>query len=288
MRFSLNIGMCDPSHYRPMAQAAEAAGFHSIAVPDSICYPEIANTKYPYNADGSRNFLENEPFVESLIAITHMAAITEKIGFCTYVYKLAVRQAALVAKQVQSLQVLCGNRFKFGVGISPWEEDFAVAQVPWEKRGKRFDEQIQVLRGLDSGEYFAFDGECIQMPSNKMCPVPSQPTPILIGGQSEVAFKRAARLGDGWMAVAADFDQLEQWIGKINGYREEYGTADKPFEFWTTGKDAFTHEGIAKLESLGINEVVIGFRNPNAGDADQPLEEKLAMLQWYGKNFISG
>lgn len=286
MKFSLNIGMCDASHYTPLAQAAEAAGFDSIAVPDSLCYPEVAETKYPYNADGSRNFLENEPFIESLIAITHMAAVTKNIKFCTYVYKLAIRQPAMVAKQVQGIQALSGNRLKLGVGISPWEEDFAVADVPWKGRGKRFDEQIQILRGLDSGEYFSFEGDHIQMPSIKMCPTPEAPTPIMIGGQSEVAFKRAARLGDGWMAVAAEMDQLTEWIGKINAYREEFGTADKPFEFWTTGKDAFTEEGIIQLEKIGINEVVIGFRNPNTGDPDLPLEDKIKMTQWYGKTFI--
>ena len=286
MRFSLQVGMCDPDHYLPMAQAAEAAGYHGIAIPDSICYPQEASSKYPYNKDGSREFLESVPFVESLIAVSAMAAVTERIRLATFVYKLAVRQAPVVAKQVQGIQALSGNRFDFGIGISPWEEDFAVCGVPWERRGKRFDEQIDILRGLESGEFFGYQGELLQMPANKMCPVTGTPTPLLIGGHADVALKRAARVGDGWMCAGADLQQLQGFIARINQLREEYGTADRPFRIFTTGQDAFTEEGIHKLEALGVTDVVIGFRNVYEMEADKSLQEKIAMLEWYAGEFI--
>ena len=79
MRFSLNVGMCDPTHCGPIAQAAESAGYDSIAVPDSLTYPRQSDTLYPYTDDGDRSFLEGEPFMETLIAVTHMAAVTETI-----------------------------------------------------------------------------------------------------------------------------------------------------------------------------------------------------------------
>jgi len=286
MRFSLQVGMCDPSHYLPMARAAEEAGYHGLAIPDSICYPQEASSKYPYNKDGSREFLESVPFVEALIAVSAMAAVTERIRFATFVYKLAVRQAPVVAKQVQGIQALSGNRLDFGIGISPWEEDFAVCDVPWEKRGKRFDEQIAILRGLESGEFFGYDGELIKMPANKMCPVTGEPTQLMIGGHAEVALKRAARVGDGWMCAGADMQQLEAYIGRISQLRSEFGTADRPFRIFTTGQDAFTREGIEQLESIGVTDVVIGFRNVYEMEPDKSLEEKIAMLQWYANEFI--
>lgn len=286
MRFSYQVGMCEPDHYLPLARAAEAAGYHGISVPDSICYPQEASSSYPYNKDGSREFLESVPFVESLIAVTAMAAATETIEFATFVYKLAVRQVPVVAKQVQGIQVLSGNRFIFGVGISPWQEDFAVCDVPWEKRGQRLDEQIEIFRGLESGSFFGYDGEIHHMPANKMCPVPSRPTPILIGGHAEPALKRAARVGDGWMCAGADMTQLGAYIKRINQLRDEYGTADKPFRIFTTGQDAFTREGIEALENLGVTDVIIGFRNVYEMEPDRPLDEKIAMLQWYAGEFI--
>ena len=223
MKFSYQVGMCEPDHYLPLARAAEEAGFHGLTIPDSICYPQEASARYPYNKDGSREFLESVPFVESLIAVAAMAAVTQQIELATFVYKLAVRQAPVVAKQVQGIQVLSGNRFVFGVGISPWEEDFAVCGVPWDKRGQRLDEQIDILRGLESGDFFAYRGEVHDMPANKMCPAPSQPTPILIGGHAEPALRRAARVGDGWMCAGADLAQLQAYISLIRQLREEYG-----------------------------------------------------------------
>jgi probable F420-dependent oxidoreductase len=286
MRFSYQVGMCEPDHYLPLARAAETAGFHGISVPDSICYPQQASSKYPYNKDGSREFLESVPFVESLISVAAMAAVTETIELATFVYKFAVRQVPVVAKQVQGIQVLSGNRFVFGVGISPWEEDFAICDVPWAKRGLRLDEQIEIFRGLETGEFFGYEGEIHHMPPNKMNPVPSQPTPILIGGHAEPALKRAARVGDGWMCAGADMAQLTSYINRINQLREEYGTADKPFRIFTTGQDAFTKEGIAALEEIGITDVIIGFRNVYEMEADKPLGEKIAMLEWYAGEFI--
>ncbi len=124
------------------------------------------------------------------------------------------------------------------------------------------------------------------MPANKMCPVPSRPTPILIGGHAEPALRRAARVGDGWMCAGADLAQLQAYITRIRQLREEYGTADRPFRVYTTGQDAFTPDGIAKLEEIGVTDVVIGFRNVYEMEPDKPLEEKIAMLQWYAGEFI--
>jgi probable F420-dependent oxidoreductase len=285
VRFSYQVGMSEADHYLPLAKAAEAAGYDGITIPDSICYPQEASSKYPYNADGSREFLESIPFLESLIAVSAMAAVTEKIRFATFVYKLAVRQAAIVAKQVQSIQQLSGNRFDFGVGISPWEEDFAICQVPWAKRGKRLDEQIDILRGLETGEFFGYEGDIHQMPANKMTPAPTVPTPILIGGHTEPALKRAAR-ADGWMCAGLNLEQLDVHIRRIEELRQELGTSQRPFRVYTTGIDAFSKEGLQKLEAIGVTDVIIGFRNVYAMEEDKPLDEKIGMLNWYASEFI--
>lgn len=286
MRFHYQIGMCDAEHYLPLAAAAENAGYHGITVPDSICYPEEASSKYPYNADGSREFLESVPFIESLIAVTAMAAVTERVRFATFVYKLAIRQAAIVAKQVQSIQQLSNNRFDFGVGISPWEEDFAVAQVPWSQRGKRLDEQIDIIRGLDSGEYFGYEGELHQMPAAKMNPAPTEPSPILIGGHTDVALRRAAR-NDGWMCAGADMEELNGFIAKITEMRRELGTENQPYKIFTTGANAFSKDGIEELESIGVTDVVIGFRNLYKMEPDVSVEKKIEQLQWYAGEFVT-
>jgi alkanesulfonate monooxygenase SsuD/methylene tetrahydromethanopterin reductase-like flavin-dependent oxidoreductase (luciferase family) len=174
MRICYTEAMGDPAHYLPLAKAAEAAGWDGTVVPDSICYPEFSDTKYPYTADGSREFLEGKPFIEPFSLIPAMAAVTEKLRFATFVVKLPIREPVLVAKQMTSVACLSGDRFAFGVGLSPWPEDFAICNQNWKRRGKRMNEMIEILRGLQSGEYFSYAGEFYDLQSIKLCPVPGR------------------------------------------------------------------------------------------------------------------
>ena len=120
MRFAYHACMCPVDQYLPLAKETEALDFDGFTLPDSICYPKIADTKYPYNADGSRNFLDGMPFVEPFSAIPAMAAVTSKLRFTTSVVKLAIRNPVLVAKQLTTINAMFPNRFAFGAGLSPW------------------------------------------------------------------------------------------------------------------------------------------------------------------------
>src|SRR5262249_59880125 len=111
-----------------------------------------------------------------------LGAVTERIRFVTFVLKLPVRNPVLVAKQATSTAVLTGNRLVLGVGSSPWREDYDVLGVPWDRRGRRMDEELAVIRGLAAGDYFSFRGEIFDLPPGKIAPRPARPLPILIGG----------------------------------------------------------------------------------------------------------
>ena len=147
MRFSYAESMIDPSFYLPLARAVEDAGYDSFVVPDSICYPRESDSTYPYTPDGSREFLEDKPFLEPFSLIPAMGAVAERLRFVTFVVKLPIRHPVLVAKQISSVAVLTGGRLALGVGTSPWPEDYEVCDVPWEGRGRRMDEMIDVVRG---------------------------------------------------------------------------------------------------------------------------------------------
>ena len=230
MRFSYAESMVDPSYYLPLARAAEEAGYDSFVVPDSICYPEVSDTTYPFNPDGSREFLEDKPFLEPFSLIPAMGAVTERIRFVTFVIKLPIRHPVLIAKQMSSTAVLTDDRLVLGVGTSPWPEDYEISDVPWARRGKRMDEMITVMRGLMAGGYFEFHGEIFDVPSIKMCPTPRRPVPILIGGHHEAALKRAAVDGDGWLHGGGDPADLPGLLDRLAILRKEHGTEDKPFE----------------------------------------------------------
>jgi probable F420-dependent oxidoreductase len=288
MRFSLAESMIEPSMYSPLVQAAEAAGFDSFVVPDSICYPEEGDSQYPYNADGSREFLDDKPFIEPFSLIPALAAVTERMRFTTFVVKLPIRNPVLVAKQVTSVGVITGGRFGFGVGTSPWREDYTITQIPWERRGARMDECIEVINGLQSGEFFGFSGEFYDFPACKLCPVPDPKVPILVGGHSKPALERAGRLSDGWMHAGGDADELSRMMTVIDESRATHDRADAPFEVHAISMEAYTPEGVERLEAAGVTDAIVGFRDAyQPGPDPQTLEEKIGAMQWYADEIIS-
>jgi probable F420-dependent oxidoreductase len=286
MRFSLAETMCDPAQYVALARAAEEAGFHAYTLPDSIAYPEVSDSKYPYTPDGNRQFLEDKPFIDPFCLASMLGAVTTRLRFHTFVVKLPIRHPVLVAKQVASVAALTGDRFSLGIGLSPWPEDFRLCGVPWEGRGKRMDEMIAILRGLLRGGFFRFEGECFEVESVKMCPTPARPVPILVGGHSEAALRRAAAFGDGWMHAGGDPGEMGRMIARLHELRREHGREKEPFEVHVISMDAYSEDGIRKLEDLGVTDVIVGFRKAYEPDR-MPLEKKLAAIRRYGESVIA-
>jgi probable F420-dependent oxidoreductase len=287
MRFSYAESMCHPTFFAPLAKAAEAAGFTTFLVPDSLFYPEASDTQYPYTDGGDRRFLEDKPFLEPFSLIPALGAVTEKIRFATFVLKLPIRSPVLVAKSVSSLAVLTGDRFSLGVGTSPWPEDFRACGEEWTTRGRRMDQMIAIVRGLLEGGFFEFHGPDYDLPRMKICPVPARPVPILIGGHSEAALRRAARIGDGWMHAGGDPAELSTYLQRLAALRQEYGRDKAPFEVHASSLDAYSVDGVRRLEESGVTDLVVGFRNPYTRRHDtQPLDEKIDLLRQYADNVI--
>ncbi|MGV9410371.1 TIGR03619 family F420-dependent LLM class oxidoreductase [Nocardia sp. NPDC003693] len=286
MRFTYAEAMTNPDYYIPLARAAEEAGFHSITVADSIAYPAESDSKYPYNADGNREFLEDKPFIETFVLSAAIAAATTTLRLTPFVLKLPIRPPVLVAKQASSLARLSNNRFALGVGISPWPEDFDIMGVPFEKRGKRLDECIEILKGLSTGEYFEYHGEFYDIQKIKMTPAPTEPLPILVGGHSDAALRRAVRLTDGWMHAGGKPEDLDRYLARINELRSE---RDNPgeFEIHAASMDAYSVDGVKRMEDKGITDAIVGFRNSYAKEHDtETLEEKIVKIKWYGEKII--
>ncbi|MFF7942405.1 TIGR03619 family F420-dependent LLM class oxidoreductase [Nocardia gamkensis] len=287
MRFTYAETMTDPSYYLALAKAAEEAGYTSMAVADSVAYPKESDAKYPYTPDGSREFLEDKPFVEAFVLSAAMAAVTTRLRFTPFVLKLPIRPPVLVAKQAASVAALSGNRFGLGVGISPWPDDFEIMGVPFDKRGARMDECIDIVRGLSAGGYFEYHGQFYDIPPIKISPVPTEPVPILVGGHSRPALRRAAQRGDGWMHAGGDGAELDRLLAELDALRAEYGTR-KDFEVHVISLDGFTVDGIKRLEDKGVTDVIVGFRLPYTTEQDtEPLETKIANLSRFAEKVIA-
>jgi probable F420-dependent oxidoreductase len=334
MRFSYAESMTDPTFYAPLARAAEEAGYHSMVIPDSICYPRDASSVYPFNPDGSREFLEDKPFLEPFSLIPALGAVTSRIRFTTFVIKVPVRNPVLLAKQATSTAVLTGNRLVLGVGTSPWREDYDILGADWAGRGRALDESIAILRGLAAGGYFEYHGERRTLPPVKIAPVPTEPIPVLIGGHSDAALRRAARLGDGWMHGGGDPADLPRLLARLAELRRqavtEGMTADQQpqppttypapqapsrarpgegatgeglprawgghrgghppggYQVHVISMDAYSADGVRRLEEQGVTDVIVGFRWPYATGPDtEPLAQKIGHLRRFADDVIA-
>src|SRR6516162_7087544 len=279
--------MTDFRFYIPLAKAAEAAGYDAMTIADSIAYPFESDSKYPYTPDGNREFLDGKEFIETFVLTAALGAVTSTLRFNFFVLKLPIRPPALVAKQIGSLAAMTDNRVGFGVGTSPWPEDYELMGIPFAKRGKRMDECIEIVKGLTTGEYFEFHGEFYDIPKTKMTPAPTQPIPMLAGGHADAALRRAAQL-DGWMhGGGSDPEELDRLIARVKRFREEEGKTG-PFEIHVISMDAYTVDGIKRREDKGVTDAIVGFRYPYIKGPDpETLEKKSRHLERYAEKVMA-
>lgn len=285
MRFHYAESMTQVANYIPLARAAEANGYAGFTIPDSLIYPKASDMSYSYTEDGGREFLENKPFIESFILATAIGVSTTKLEMTTNVVKLPVRPPLYSAKLASSIAALTGNRFNLGVGLSVWPEDYKVMGVDYAKRGKRFDECIEIVRGLCAGGYFEYHGEFYDLPPVKLNPVPTKPLPILIGGFSDAALKRAAH-NDGFMFAGAG--ELKPMLDAINAYRADAPPSQVPFRIFATSMGEVTLDVVKRMQDLGVTDMPVAFRNLYAVEEDtQPLQQKIDDLTRFADQVIA-
>lgn len=288
MRFTYAEAMTDVGYYGPLARAAESAGYHSMALGDSLLYPRESDTTYPYTATGDREFLDGKDFLEPLVLAAHLSAVTDRLRFVPFVLKLPVRPPVLVAKQAASVAALSGNRLSLGVGLSPWPEDFAAMGVPWERRGARMDEAIDILRGLWTGDYHEHHGDHYDLASVKQAPSPAEPIPVLVGGHVDAALRRAVRKGDGWMHAGGDPAELDRLLARLAEIRREEGDDRADFQIHVISFDAYSPDGARRLEDRGVTDCIVGFRDPYVvGPDTEPLVAKIANLERFAETVIA-
>jgi probable F420-dependent oxidoreductase len=286
MQYTVSVAMSPVDQLTELAKTAEAVGFDSIALPDSIFYMEKQSADYPYTADGSRMWNEDTPWADPLIVAGAMGAVTSKLRFYTNVMKLGSRNPLLLARQVGSVANLTKNRFGFGVGIGWAPEEFEWCGVPYAKRGKRVDEMIEVIKLVLAGGMVEFHGEFYDFDRLQMSPAPTEPVPFYVGGHTDVALKRAARVGDGWTSAMLTCDQLAEIIGRLKKLLAENGRADDPFEFQAVCVDKFSVDGHRELAKVGVTDnIVIPWIFEGLG-FDAPLDKKQDAMKRFADIYI--
>jgi probable F420-dependent oxidoreductase len=252
MKFWQVVSFSEPEQLVGIAQAAEEAGFEGVLLSDHLFFPGRLESKYPYSEDGKPMFDGSMPFPEPFVAIGAMAAATTRLRFGTMVYILPLRHPLEVAKAVGTAAVLSNGRVLLGTGAGWIREEYQALGVDFETRGRRYDEMIDVLRKAWSGAMVEHRGAHFDLGSFQMSPAPRAPVPIAIGGTSDVALRRAARLGDGWIGTGQTPEQAESLLGRIAELRRAAGRAAASFEAivpLTTPPDA---GAFARLAAAGM------------------------------------
>ena len=206
----------DPAKIRDWAQAAEDLGYAGIEVADHVFGATARDGWTPlYN--------ETDPFHETFVTLGFLAAVTKTIRLSSGVLILPQRQTGLVAKQAAEADILCGGRLRLGVGVGWNFVEYQALGMDWSTRGARQAEQIAVLRRLWTEDVVTFRGRFHDLKEVSIIPAPIQrPIPIWLGGSSDAAVKRAARLGDGWMPIMAP-EEAEPKIAALREHLEAFG-----------------------------------------------------------------
>jgi probable F420-dependent oxidoreductase len=246
-----------------LARSLEAAGFDSVWVSDHIVLPATIDSHYPFAPDGKATWATDTPYVDALIALALAAAATERVRIGTAVLVLPLRNPVQFAKQAASIDVASGGRLELGVGAGWLAEEFAALGVPFERRGARMAEWIGVARDLWTGRPAGRTSEFYELPADVVSlPRPAHEIPLLIGGHSAIALKRAGRIGDGWLAQqdgdALDPDDIARCVATI---RAASGTDAPPRVVLRIVKSLGHLDHVARalpeLEAAGVGEVIV-------------------------------
>jgi probable F420-dependent oxidoreductase len=215
----------DPVFIRDYTQAAEDLGYQHI-----LAYDHVLGASTKSRPDWSGPYSSVDVFHEPFLLFSYMAALSSKLEFVTGVIISPQRQTVLLAKQAASLDVLCGGRFRLGIGVGWNEIEYIGLNENFRNRGKREEEQIEVMRELWKHDVIDYTGKYHRIPDAGINPLPvNRSIPIWLGGRTEIAYRRAARLADGFMPqFPPDADGIET-IGRLRQYVRDAGR--DPSEF---------------------------------------------------------
>ena len=266
-----------------ICRRAEAAGFESLWGGEHVIMPSTIESSYPYTKDGKIPAQPDTPIPDPLIwlAFAAAAAPTMRLGTCILI--VPQRNPLILAKELATLDQLSGGKVELGLGVGWLEEEFDALGVPWERRGARNDEYIEAMRTLWSGPEVEFHGEFVDFAKVTCSPRPVQASiPILVGGDSDVAIRRAARLADGYFPGEGDADRLAALITRVRHAADAAGRDPDSIEinamFGQHIKDPAV--GVEKFIELGVGRAMVPaffFAGPGGLDRmDQFAEIALA------------
>ena len=259
LAFASSVGV-DAATALEVCRRAEAAGFESLWGGEHVILPSTIASKYPYAADGKIPAEPDTPIPDPLIWLAFAAAAAPAMRLGTCILIVPQRNPIVLAKELATLDVLSGGRVELGIGVGWLKEEFDALGVPWDRRGARNDEYVAAMRALWAGPHASFRGEFVRFEPVTCSPRPVHGSiPIVVGGDTDAAIARAARLADGYFPGEGDIARLGALDGKLRAASERAGRDPASIEIHAMfGRQmADPIAGAEQLAELGVGRAMV-------------------------------
>jgi probable F420-dependent oxidoreductase len=257
VKFGIALAALNPHFHVDATDEAERLGYESVWMAEHLILP-VQMSRSPHPGEEHPPIPPTTPVFDAFAYLAFLAGRTQHVRLGTHVYNIGLRHPFITARAVQTLDVVSAGRVEFGVGASWLEEEWRAVDLDFGSRGRRVDEALEVCRRLwtepevaHKGEFFAFDTVAFE-PKPVQQPWP----PILIGGESPAALRRAARTGDGWIGMGHTFDTAAAQIARLHELRREYGREDAAFQICLGGQ-VESADDVKRWEELGVTRLII-------------------------------
>jgi probable F420-dependent oxidoreductase len=257
-------------HAVALARTAEAAGIESLWTYEHIVVPGVYRSAYPYSSSGR---MPDARFADALDWIAFLSAVTEHIAFGTGMLILPEHNPVELAKRAATIDRLSGGRLFLGVGAGWLKEEFESLGVPWEQRGPRTDEYIQVMRRLWAAGEATFTGRFVQFRRTLCFPKPLQVPgiPVIVGGHTEAAAARAGRIGDGFYPAVAP-DRLAELLRIVRRSAQEAGRDPARIEITAGAGQDCDADTVKRYQDLGVTRVMVGLPTQDPADVRRSID----------------
>jgi probable F420-dependent oxidoreductase len=284
--FAVGIGDSSrPEMITAIATNAERLGFATVWAPEHVVLLEKFASRYPYSGDGQLPVPTTTPLLDPFVALTYAAAHTSRIRLATGICILPERNPLVLAKVAASLDYLSNGRFALGIGIGWLEEEFKAIGVPWERRTKRTREYVEAMRNLWGDERSSYKGEFVSFEDARSYPKPIQgrKLPILVGGQTDAALKRAAAYGDGWCGFNLTPEDTAQKITQLRELMKAAGRSAENFEFSMSPTATSTPADLKRYRDAGVDELYL---SPALQRPPGNIAELAVMLEGFAREWV--
>lgn len=259
LAFASSIGI-NGGEAMEICQRAEAAGFESVWGGEHVILPDSIHSKYPYTPDGKIPAEPDTPIPDPLIWLAFAAAAAPTLRLGTCILIVPQRNPLILAKELATLDALSGGRVELGLGVGWMKEEFDSLGVPWERRGARNDEYIEAMRALWAGPHAEFHGDFVDFEPATCSPRPVNGNiPILVGGDSEAAVRRAVKLADGYFPGEGVPEKLQALIERVHQGADKAGRDPASIEINAMfgAQMAEPIAGVEQLAKIGVGRIMI-------------------------------